>query len=136
MNFKKIKKLTVLSSVLLGTLVLSGSALAASSVSGSLDQYTPTSGSVSLGVDSATATTTCQASNCSVTAKATYYYYFGSIGSPSDATSTNSGHVGVTAKASSGVAPTRAIRGEGTHKASNGVNSWGYQQEVKTVVYP
>ncbi|WP_213644922.1 hypothetical protein [Paenibacillus lautus] len=134
MKFKKIKKLTVLSSVLLGTLVLSGSALAASSVSGLLGGVTPVSGYVNLGFDSATAATSCAKSNCSVTARSTYFYYDGVNGqekstSPKEA----SGFVQVSATASSVSAPTRAVRGTGYHRANDGgPQTW----QENTVIYP
>lgn len=134
MNFKKIKKLTVLSSVLLGTLVLSGSAFAASSVGGILDNAIPVSGYVTLGFDSASASTSCSRTTCSVTATATYYYYDGLNGQEKNTPAkVASGFVQTTANASSPTAPTRAVKGTGNHIAyNNGPTTWN----VDTIVYP
>lgn len=130
MNVKKPKLFTTVSSLLVASLLLTGSAFAASSVSGKMGTSS-VSGSISLGTDQASGSTTCGASGCYTYVKVTYKYKHGDATKVREVTkedSNTSYQINVTATADQ--VPARNVSATGFHRASDASYSWQGSTDV------
>lgn len=129
MKLKRTKWLGLTTFALMSSIIVAGSAFAASSTSGSMGG-TSVSGSVSLGVDQATGQTTCGASNCNSYVKVTYYYKFGDASITRTATKESSSFTHVSATAAATMVPAKTVSAKAEHKTNNANYTW---QDVTTI---